>query len=66
MLVQPIDQLEDEHRPALERAEDAPVLGAGGIDQAQLSEGFLGRAARMEQEAAEIGDGSAAAGLGDV
>jgi hypothetical protein len=61
MLVQPIDQFEDEDSPALERTKGAPLLGARGIDQTELGEGFLGGAARMEQEAAEIADGPPAA-----
>ena len=64
--VQPIDQLEHEHRPTLERVEHVFLLAAGGVDQAKLSEGFLGGATGMEQEPAEVGYGAAAAGLGDV
>jgi len=61
MLVQPIAQFEDQDSPALERTKGAPLLGAGGVDQTELGEGFLGGAARMEEEAAEIGDGPPAA-----
>jgi hypothetical protein len=66
MRVQPIDQLEYEHRPALERAELSPLAGAGGVDEPKLGKRFLSRAARVEEEATEVGRRAPAAGLGDV
>ena len=49
MIVQPIDHLENQDRPALEGAE----LWSGGFDEAELGERLLSRTAGVKEEAAD-------------
>ena len=65
-MVQPIDQFEDEDGAALQGAERALLVGSGGIDEAKLSESFLRRASRVQEELAELGDGAATTSFRDV
>lgn len=66
MLIQSVDELESEDHAALEGPK-LPLLGRiKRLDQAELGEDLLRRAARVEQEAAEVRDGPAPARLGDV
>jgi len=61
-----LNQLQHEHRPTLKGAELAALIRRSRLNQAQLREGFLGRAARVEEESAEVWHGPSAATLRNV
>src|SRR5690348_15715532 len=66
MCLQSGEELEHQNRATLQRPYEAVFLRGSGIDESQLSERLVRRAARDQQEAPKVGHRPTATSLRDV